>query len=339
MADGFPWDIFSANTLPSMIADVHRARGLSSKTLNKDESLALLRRIEEHGLDTALKSTRKHEEVEEEEPKPKRGRSTRKTEAVEETISAPAKRGRSRRAKPGEEETTPSPSERYRRAPATRGPSTRASRSRAPHRTSARVQATASPSTSTRKQSASVSRRAQQDHQVQQVSQPQPQPKPKDKGKLIFDGVELRKFLPARAKAGALVNAHADDDEEMPPAGDDSTTSGTASAPLLLAPTSSGVLSSGGVNPNPQLSPPAQPPEWLKNCVQDLQNEWKSVKFEVVCRPNAPENATAWEWRIKCLDCPGKLYVTGPGQTLEHYKLHLKNRLHRQRVTERMNGA
>ncbi|KAJ7794315.1 hypothetical protein B0H14DRAFT_2923586 [Mycena olivaceomarginata] len=55
-------------------------------------------------------------------------------------------------------------------------------------------------------------------------------------------------------------------------------------------------------------------------------------KFEVL--PKA--TAVGWEWRLKCLDCPGKLYITGGGETLNNYELHLKNRLHRRRVNDRI---
>ena len=39
--------------------------------------------------------------------------------------------------------------------------------------------------------------------------------------------------------------------------------------------------------------------------------------------------------RIRCLDCPGKLYNAGPGQTVQNFELHLKNRLHLANVSSR----
>jgi SWI/SNF-related matrix-associated actin-dependent regulator of chromatin subfamily B protein 1 len=38
-----------------------------------------------------------------------------------------------------------------------------------------------------------------------------------------------------------------------------------------------------------------------------------------------------WEWipRIRCHDCPGKLYTPGPEQTVESFLVHVKNRGHR----------
>lgn len=42
--------------------------------------------------------------------------------------------------------------------------------------------------------------------------------------------------------------------------------------------------------------------------------------------------------RIKCLDCPGKLYTPGPGMGVENFEVHLKNRLHREKVEKRTGG-
>ncbi len=39
--------------------------------------------------------------------------------------------------------------------------------------------------------------------------------------------------------------------------------------------------------------------------------------------------------RIRCLDCPGKLYTPGPAMTVENFEVHLKNRQHKERVEER----
>ena len=39
--------------------------------------------------------------------------------------------------------------------------------------------------------------------------------------------------------------------------------------------------------------------------------------------------------RIRCNDCPGKLYTAVPGKVLEDFEVHLRNRLHREKVAER----
>ncbi|KAF8208209.1 hypothetical protein K438DRAFT_1961718 [Mycena galopus ATCC 62051] len=79
------------------------------------------------------------------------------------------------------------------------------------------------------------------------------------------------------------------------------------------------------------------PPQWLTNAMKAMQEKWRNDKFEVILRK--VNSASTPEWRIKCLDCPGKLYTPGPGETLSNYEVHLKNRLHRQRVNDRMGNS
>ncbi|KAJ7764511.1 SNF5-domain-containing protein [Mycena maculata] len=79
------------------------------------------------------------------------------------------------------------------------------------------------------------------------------------------------------------------------------------------------------------------PPQWLSNAMQAMQAKWKNDKFEVILRK--VNSASTPEWRIKCLDCPGKLYQPGPDETLSNYEVHLRNRLHRQRVNDRMGNS
>ncbi|KAL1742089.1 SNF5-domain-containing protein [Schizophyllum fasciatum] len=84
------------------------------------------------------------------------------------------------------------------------------------------------------------------------------------------------------------------------------------------------------------LPPGAQPPEWLRVAMKSLQEKYPTDLFEVVLRKVSTVNSP--EWRIKCLDCPGKLYTPGSGETLQNYEVHLKNRQHRQRVNARLSG-
>ena len=43
--------------------------------------------------------------------------------------------------------------------------------------------------------------------------------------------------------------------------------------------------------------------------------------------------------RIKCLDCPGKLYTPGPETGVTNFEVHLKNRVHREKVDVRVAAA
>ncbi|KAF9254434.1 SNF5-domain-containing protein [Marasmius fiardii PR-910] len=78
----------------------------------------------------------------------------------------------------------------------------------------------------------------------------------------------------------------------------------------------------------------AWPPQWLTAAMEVKQSKYPNDNFEVVLRKMAP--GLEPEWRIKCTDCPGKLYKPGPGETLSNFEMHLTNRKHRQRVDDRM---
>ncbi|KAI0058365.1 SNF5-domain-containing protein, partial [Artomyces pyxidatus] len=85
----------------------------------------------------------------------------------------------------------------------------------------------------------------------------------------------------------------------------------------------------------PASSQPAQdlPPEWLTEATAAARLEYPNDRFEVISR-NGPTGER--EWRMRCLDCPGKLYVPGPQETLANFEVHLKNRAHRSSAEERV---
>ncbi|KAI0039220.1 SNF5-domain-containing protein [Auriscalpium vulgare] len=74
------------------------------------------------------------------------------------------------------------------------------------------------------------------------------------------------------------------------------------------------------------------PPEWLREHRAAAQREYPNDRFEVLSRlgPTGEQ-----EWRLKCLDCPGKLYKPGD-RNLSNFEVHLKNRNHRARVNDRL---
>lgn len=43
--------------------------------------------------------------------------------------------------------------------------------------------------------------------------------------------------------------------------------------------------------------------------------------------------------RIKCLDCPGKLYTPGPETTASNFEVHLKNKQHKEKVEARLRNT
>ncbi|THG99270.1 hypothetical protein EW026_g3053 [Hermanssonia centrifuga] len=99
-----------------------------------------------------------------------------------------------------------------------------------------------------------------------------------------------------------------------------------------------------GPPPTPASAPPpARPPPrfkrgtmppWLSQAMAEMQERYPDDRFEAILRVTTGVAV----WRIKCLDCPGKLYTPGPGETLTNYEVHIGNRLHRLKVTNRLEG-
>lgn len=103
------------------------------------------------------------------------------------------------------------------------------------------------------------------------------------------------------------------------------------------------------------LQPP--PPNWLAAGLSKLKQSHPNDSFEGVMRYSAvdtetlapvanPNNLQAGQNikyqylpRIRCHDCPGKLYTPGPGMTVDNFEVHLRNRQHKERVEERLAKA
>ncbi|RUP38409.1 hypothetical protein BC936DRAFT_138397 [Jimgerdemannia flammicorona] len=97
---------------------------------------------------------------------------------------------------------------------------------------------------------------------------------------------------------------------------------GNADAPAVASLSSSEANSAAN-------SPPSTPlPDWITILRNRLLNKFPHDSFEIIQR-------AVGEFRIKCHDCPGKLYTPGPGNTLENFEIHLNNRHHRSAVEQR----
>ena len=97
----------------------------------------------------------------------------------------------------------------------------------------------------------------------------------------------------------------------------------------------------------------------------ELRSNQVDDRFEIIPR-GRPTEPSLQEWRIRCLDCPGKvrlpnsglvvfsvslgvscvslprssqLYNLGPGETLTNFAVHFKNRQHRANVEARIRGG
>ncbi|KAG5519124.1 hypothetical protein PMAC_002212 [Pneumocystis sp. 'macacae'] len=88
-------------------------------------------------------------------------------------------------------------------------------------------------------------------------------------------------------------------------------------------------------SPSSGLVSPSLPlPSWLVVALDSLRQRYPHDRFEGFVRQgNSTAEATV---RIRCNDCPGKLYIPGPALTVENFEIHLKNRSHRTRVEERL---
>ncbi|KAJ3563342.1 hypothetical protein NP233_g8996 [Leucocoprinus birnbaumii] len=74
-------------------------------------------------------------------------------------------------------------------------------------------------------------------------------------------------------------------------------------------------------------------PGWLKAASHHMRMRYPNAQFKEHSRSRKHGPS---EWRMKCLDCPGKLYDVGPGESLSNFSIHLRNRCHVQRVNERI---
>jgi SWI/SNF-related matrix-associated actin-dependent regulator of chromatin subfamily B member 1 len=67
------------------------------------------------------------------------------------------------------------------------------------------------------------------------------------------------------------------------------------------------------------------------------KTEPKAAKLDnLQAMPSLPPNHKAYFLpRIRCMDCPGKLYNAGPEHTVSNFELHLRNRVHVTNVAKR----
>jgi len=79
------------------------------------------------------------------------------------------------------------------------------------------------------------------------------------------------------------------------------------------------------------------PPQWLSDAIANAQNTFPNHMLQAIPRATEAQNGSGW--RMQCFDCPGKLYITGPGETLANFEAHLRNRHHLQKVNARVGAV
>lgn len=108
--------------------------------------------------------------------------------------------------------------------------------------------------------------------------------------------------------------------------------------------------------PGPE-HPMPPPPEYLTAALESLRQKYPHDLFEGTMRytavstetdqpisirpdsPVPPNTKFCYYPRIKCKDCPGKLYTPGPLMGVDNFEVHLKNRVHREKVALRRSGV
>ena len=112
--------------------------------------------------------------------------------------------------------------------------------------------------------------------------------------------------------------------------------------------------------PGPDDEPPA-PPSWLTEAIEQLRVEHPDDDFNPLMKPYMIDSmtmmpvtkgrppptvggvaaaGTKFQYlpRIKCMDCPGKLYTAVPNRVIQDFSVHLRNRVHREMVSARKEG-
>ena len=98
---------------------------------------------------------------------------------------------------------------------------------------------------------------------------------------------------------------------------------------------------------------PPPPPELLK-ALEELQKEYPDDAFEAIMRLTAVSDETgepislkggsaqppnvSWYFypRVRCNDCPGRLYTPDDNLGSSNFEVHLKNKGHKLKVNERL---
>lgn len=101
------------------------------------------------------------------------------------------------------------------------------------------------------------------------------------------------------------------------------------------------------------------PPEWLVEALENFKrtDTYANDLCEAFMRYQAVDSTTNavvvlpqtgepipdhlkfyWLPRIRCTDCPGKLYTPGPGYSADNFQVHLKNKMHKEKVELRIRG-
>ncbi|KAI0202171.1 hypothetical protein F4808DRAFT_422215 [Astrocystis sublimbata] len=185
----------------------------------------------------------------------------------------------------------------------------------------------------------------------------------KDKLRRLLRDLKLRQRTPAGSMTPSQSHSrgpNAASSNSMPPP----STPNAASTVPPRAPSHGmpagqlGRVEAPALQPGEPQPPPPLPPAWLVTALEQInQDAYKNDQFEGIMRYTAVDSTTDsvvvmpppgqagsdirfyFLPRIRCLDCPGKLYTPGPEMSASNFEVHLKNKAHREKVEARVSGA
>ncbi|KAL7626835.1 SWI/SNF chromatin-remodeling complex subunit [Parahypoxylon ruwenzoriense] len=188
----------------------------------------------------------------------------------------------------------------------------------------------------------------------------------KEKLRKFFRDLKLKQSTPGRSQTPSQPQARAQSasaSNAMPPPS--TPTASTSAAPATtpsnnVPPGQIGrVEAPAPIAGAPPLVPPP-PPTWLVAALDKFKQEpaYANDHFEGVMRYSAVDTNTGvpaqlpqqgqqvpphirfyFLPRIRCLDCPGKLYTPGPDMSASNFEVHLKNKAHKERVEARLTST
>lgn len=178
----------------------------------------------------------------------------------------------------------------------------------------------------------------------------------RDRLRRLLDGERVKPSIPLGLRTPGMP-------QRTPGAMGPPTTPATISQNLAVTPSGANSLPPGQFGrlpaPRPPIGDPAPTappvPDWLVASLHELQQSYPSDMFEGTMRycalkaetnqvvpappldqPAPPELVFYYLPRIRCLDCPGKVYTPGPDTSVTNFEVHLKNRGHREKVDQRV---
>ncbi|KAH9906381.1 SNF5 [Xylariomycetidae sp. FL2044] len=183
---------------------------------------------------------------------------------------------------------------------------------------------------------------------------------PKDKLRRLLRDLRLKQNTPAGSQTPAQSHRAASASAHMPPP---STPNASKPAPPVrtasngVPPGQIGRVEAPAPTPGGPHPTPPSPPAWLLAALDRFKHEeaYENDRFEATMRYTAVDTSTGTTHpipqngeplpphvrfyffpRIRCLDCPGKLYTPGPEMTAGNFEVHLRNRQHKDRVEQRL---